>query len=168
MRTYEKNIKQIEIKDLIRELASEEKKIEWDEKYKSLVAKDYKNMFKFTTYIEDISEIKIHKILYYLHGFYQSKYNKNLFDNPRFESWKYGPVEMTFRRTKARNIKFSGVQEEDEWIKKILFNLMRYETEHLIDMTHDTDPWIKAGSGKKIHEEIKNSDIREFFDKLIV
>ncbi len=148
----------IEIKELIKEIAND-KKDEWKNEYKSLIKEDKKNLFKFTMYIEDISEIKIHKILYFLHGFYQSKFNENIFKDPYFESWKYGPVEIIYRNNKSRDI---FINENEKWVKEMLFNLMRNETTHLIDLTHSTDPWIKAGSGKKFHEPIKDEDIREF------
>lgn len=45
----------------------------------------------------NVSELHIHKILFILYGAFYKEFNKELF-NQNFQAWKYGPVEIDYRK----------------------------------------------------------------------
>ena len=44
-----------------------------------------------------ISELFMHKILFFIYGGFYKNFKKDLFE-PNFETWKYGPVEIDYRK----------------------------------------------------------------------
>ncbi|MDE5767016.1 MAG: DUF4065 domain-containing protein, partial [Malacoplasma sp.] len=53
-----------------------------------------------------ISELFMHKILFFIYGGFFKNFKKNLFE-PNFEAWKYGPVEIDYRKEFKKNKKSS-------------------------------------------------------------
>lgn len=78
----------------------------------------------------DISELQMHKILYFLYGGFLKHYNKEIF-KPKFAAWQYGPVETKYR-TKKNDKSFNDSyfkinlnyfnKEEKTILKKLLKN----------------------------------------------
>lgn len=105
----------------------------------------------------EVSELHIHKILFILYGAFHKEFNKELF-NPNFQAWKYGPVEIDFRKyftnRKLNNInqndedlynKFNYVlnnNQEKNFLKKVTTNLLKFSPWSLVEYTHSLDAWI--------------------------
>lgn len=122
-----------------------------------------------------ISELQIHKILYIVYGNFYAKFEKELFKDAHFEAWKYGPVEVDFRRYFNPNIKISeslklkihgkfDVElkiEEKDFLFKIIEKTLRFSPWSLVNFTHNTDPWLN--NFDKDEMIIPNKEIQEWF-----
>ncbi len=127
---------------------------------KSFSEKQIENM-------NDFSELKMHKMLYFIYGLYYKKYGKELFD-AKFQAWRYGPVEVNYRYKSNKGIGFeiSFNENESEYISSILEKFMLLDTWTLVEMTHETTPWKLAYDTGKRFAEISNNSIKEYFKNL--
>lgn len=143
-----------EIKEIIKEVAKE------------INVNDIKNKIDFEKYtldFEDVSELKIHKILYFLYGFYWSEKEEELF-TPNFFSYKHGPVEKNYRSNKEIFIEYDDSNKEE--VDKIIKNLLKYNVWHLVEVSHLTKPWIDSGEGKIYEKKIETKEIQEYFRQI--
>ncbi len=115
---------------------------------------------------QDFSELKVHKILYFLYGIYHSRYGKSdgeLFE-ANFQAWRYGPVEINYRYSPE---KFNIIIDKNKvQLMTILKNLMKFDVWDLVEHSHQTKPWIKAYNTGKMFAEISNENIHEYFDEV--
>ena len=138
---------EMEIKELIKEVA-EKNQNDWSKEYKENSAK-YINLVEN---LNDVSELKIHKILYFAYGKFGNLHNgEKLIKNAKFESWRHGPVEINYRNNQNINLIFNESQRES--LENIILKLIKYNVWTLVDLSHRTDPWIKAGEGRRIHQK---------------
>ncbi len=118
--------------------------------------------------MEDHSELKVHKILYFLYGFYYRQYQKELFD-PEFQAWKYGPVEINYRKH-PKIFQLNFLESEEGYIKKVVLYFMKINSWDLVEMSHQTEPWLKLYKGKnEMFISIPKDIIQNYFlhsDKL--
>ena len=118
-----------------------------------------------------VSELQMHKILYLLFGEFYLEFNKNLFDQPNFEAWKLGPVEIDFRKgfkeNKIENIKKFNLflnYKEILFLKELIKKLLRHSAWYLVDITHTSNAWIDNYDGKEeSRNKISEKDIKEKF-----
>ena len=118
-----------------------------------------------------VSELQMHKILYLLFGKFYLEFNKNLFDQPNFEAWKLGPVEIDFRKgfkeNKIENIKKFNLflnYKEILFLKELIKKLLRHSAWYLVDITHTSNAWIDNYDGKEeSRNKISEKDIKEKF-----
>lgn len=115
---------------------------------------------------EKITELHIHKILYFLFGFFWKEYKKELF-NANFEAWKYGPIEIDFRNKKnLEKLEIFINNNELKFLDKIIFNLLKYDVWNLVDESHKTLPWLENYIEGEIHSMIKIENIKKYFESL--
>ncbi|AHK22426.1 Panacea domain-containing protein [Candidatus Hepatoplasma crinochetorum] len=113
-----------------------------------------------------VSELQIHKILYFVYGYFWKKYQEELFAAD-FEAWKYGPIEINYRiNKKIIESKIIFNEEKKEFIKDKINKLLVYEIWFLIEQSHLTTPWIKNFNSDKDPKKIDNNEIKDFFEKL--
>lgn len=126
---------------------------------------------------EDLSNMKINKLLYYAQGYYLQKYGDVMFDDP-IEAWEHGPVVPdVYRRYKACGD--APVSECDESraaivppeAADILFEVARqygrYTASALRSMTHVIGgPWDQVYRNKARHLEITVPVIRQYFQNI--
>ena len=118
-----------------------------------------------------ISELQMHKILYLLFGEFYLEFNKNLFEQPNFEAWKLGPVEIDFRigfkDNKVNEIKKFNIflnYKEIMFLKELIKKLLRHSAWYLVDITHTSNAWLDNYDGKKdSRNKISEKDIKEKF-----
>ena len=118
-----------------------------------------------------ISELQMHKILYLLFGEFYLEFNKNLFDQPNFEAWKLGPVEIDFRKgfkeNKINQIKKFNIflnYKEIMFLKGLIKKLLRHSAWYLVDITHTSNAWIDNYDGKEdSRNKISEKDIKDKF-----
>ena len=118
-----------------------------------------------------ISELQMHKILYLLFGEFYLEFNKNLFEQPNFEAWKLGPVEIDFRKgfkeNKINQIKKFNIflnYKEIMFLKGLIKKLLRHSAWYLVDITHTSNAWIDNYDGKEdSRNKISEKDIKEKF-----
>ena len=118
-----------------------------------------------------ISELQMHKILYLLFGEFYLEFNKNLFDQPNFEAWKLGPVEIDFRKgfkdNKINQIKKFNIflnYKEIIFLKELIKKLLRHSAWYLVDITQTSNAWLDNYDGKEdSRNKISEKDIKEKF-----
>ena len=152
------------------ELFNEENKISELQKEVSKISELQKEENK-------ISELQMHKILYIIYGNFYAKFEKELFKNANFEAWRYGPVEVDFRKYFNSNIKINKKlessiynkfnaelkTEEKNFLFKIIRKALRFSPWSLVQFTHDTDPWLKNFDENKNNIPIPSREIQEWF-----
>lgn len=122
---------------------------------------------------DQITNLKLNKLLYYAQGVTLARTGKPLFDNP-IEAWTHGPVVpdiyhkyKEFRRTPI--ISSDGDTDRSRFSDEeldALFDVMRefgqYTGSMLIALTHKPDtPWSKTIADRRT--ELSQSEIREYF-----
>jgi len=107
--------------------------------------------------------IKVQKILYFLYGVYYKDTGEEIINNPIFYSFKYGPFEENYSKKKdiILHIQNDKIDNVIDYIKR----LNDMDTIDLIELSHETAPWITAGSGKELWKRMDNEEIREYFKK---
>lgn len=119
------------------------------------------------------SLVKLQKILYFTYIDYLKITDKKLF-NEEFEAWIHGPVcREVFNYVRINHdIEFKSIkplevlEEDKKIIQKIVKNYINFESDELIFLTHETEPWKKARKGLSAEEysdkKIDFQDINEY------
>lgn len=111
-----------------------------------------------------VSELQAHKILYFLYGYFWKEYEKELF-KANFEAWKYGPVEVDFRKNKISKFDIKLNEIEKKFTEEKISQLLNYGVWFLVEQSHLTKPWIDNYSSEVNckWKKIKNKEIKDFF-----
>ena len=97
-----------------------------------------------------VSELQMHKILFLTFCEFYQKFSKNLFTNPNFVAWKFGPVELDYRQLSQNpssernqlnkfNIKID--QEEYQYLKDLIQKMLSHSVWHLVAISHSSPAW---------------------------
>lgn len=121
----------------------------------------------------DLSELYMHKALYFLYGYFYAEFKKELFKDAKFQAWKYGPVEIDVREQFKLNKKIKDLDkfnieintDEKKFLKKIIENLLNFSTWKIVELSHYTDPW-KNNFVQNNWKEIPIKEIKSYFEKL--
>lgn len=123
---------------------------------------------------DDLTNMKINKLLYFAQGHYLRKYGTPLFDNT-IEAWDHGPVVpevySAYKRYGDQPIKgydgdmIAGITPEAE---DLLYNVARkygrYTASALRNMTHVVgSPWDQFYQGNHSHAAIPLTAIQNYF-----
>ena len=133
---------------------------------------------------ENLTPMKMQKMVFFVYGYYKAKTRKSIFDDERFQVWQFGPVLPSlysyFKKYGTSNIRkyavrFDGsmprfnkeaVQNFDV-IQSINLVWAKYGHRSAIDLstlTHKEDtPWDKARKRDSLY--IDDKDIEEYFKK---
>lgn len=124
----------------------------------------------------DLTNIKLNKLLYFAYGLYLAKTGKKLF-NGDFRAYKHGPVEVsiynkykTFGTNPISSIDNSIDEFPEDIFETLIDILSKYGDKsswYLSNLTHDdfNSPWKKVDYLKK--EKIKDEDLIDYFkDKI--
>lgn len=114
---------------------------------------------------DEISNLKLQKLLYYAQGASLALRNKPMFEDD-IEAWKHGPVVPTVYR-KYKNSGSSGImnieepknlsKEDLEILKMVYDTFGEYSAWGLRNLTHSESPWIETERNQVIpQEKIKN------------
>lgn len=145
------------------------------------------NLLSITKYLVEkhkiLLSVKIQKILYFLFLDYLKEYNSKLFEE-EFEAWVYGPViPRLFNHIREHGFDFTEYYDYDEevikeikpldnndlinnFIDEKIINYKKMTTEKLVEMSHNTLPWIKARNGiistEPSKEKIKFNELKKY------
>lgn len=123
---------------------------------------------------DDVTNMKLNKLLYYAQGHYLSKYGTPLFSDP-IEAWDHGPVVpavySAYKRYGDRPITGydqSTISAVTPQVSDILFGVARnygkFSASALRNMTHVIDsPWDQVYHKGQAHTEIPLSLIQNYF-----
>lgn len=118
---------------------------------------------------DNISNLKLQKLLYYAQGCYLALRDRELF-NDKILAWKHGPVVesvyYTFRKFGADGIsefdKNIEIDKDTESILIEVYNVFgKYSAWGLREMTHNETPWKSTEQS----EEISQESIKEYFEE---
>lgn len=127
--------------------------------------------------LDDLTNMKINKLLYLAQGHYLAKYGKPLFDD-RIEAWDHGPVVppvyYAYKSLGDRPIKDYNPDIVDQITpeaEEILFGVARkyggYTASYLRKMTHAVGaPWGQVYRRGCANVEILLASIRDYFSDL--
>lgn len=126
---------------------------------------------------ENITNLKLQKLLYYAQGFYLALENEPLFSD-EIQAWAHGPVVpdvySEFKRYGYKEIKEKYQLEgnisisEKNIIEKTWAIFKSYDGKQLEELTHLEDPWINARKGlpemTSSTNPIEEADIKVYFE----
>jgi uncharacterized phage-associated protein len=129
---------------------------------------------------DDITHLKLQKLVYYAQAWYLAMHNKPLFQN-RIEAWAHGPVCREiydrFRHFSGKPIPakaaLSAPSEIDADVKDYLDEVWevysQYSAAKLEHMTHEEAPWIEARKGIMLgmpsQEVISENTMRDYYSQ---
>ena len=124
---------------------------------------------------DQISNLKLQKLLYYAQGYSLAILDRPLFDEP-IECWRYGPVvESVYHYYKhyrdqcipsIDTFNYSAFDYDDLAIlNRISLEYGQYSAWKLRDMTHEERPWKQADAFN--NSEISFSSIKIFFKEVL-
>jgi uncharacterized phage-associated protein len=136
--------------------------------------------------INDVTNLKLQKLLYFAYGIYFILYDKKLFTSP-IQAWKLGPVipkvyhefknhggkPITTRvfianedeEDSARLAEYSFTEEESKSLSIACAAYGHKKARTLVDITHNKNSaWSRAWNQNRRHILIPDEDIRNEFD----
>jgi uncharacterized phage-associated protein len=125
------------------------------------------------------SQLKLHKLLYYIQAWSLALYDEPLLDE-KFQAWIHGPVSRTiYNRFKDTKNMFSSITEEDisdysdlpqtaiYHIDEVLEAYGDFSGTQLEELTHQEAPWINARKGLSRFDRseriISEDDMKQFY-----
>jgi uncharacterized phage-associated protein len=133
-----------------------------------------------------VTQMKLQKMVYFAHGYHLAKYNEPLIKE-EFEAWKFGPVVQSiyhdYKLYGSDAIIDTGLIAEDgdkleaEDLNSAAVDAIEYTwqvTKHLTASqlsrwSHlDGSPWAQVYSERQYSIPIKNTAIKEYFEKVLL
>lgn len=132
---------------------------------------------------EYITQMKLHKLLYYAQGVFLAMFNKRLFDEEML-AWTHGPVVRSIY-DKYQGIRELGTENLDEEqlsdyqtlagndntrvILEVVYETYgKYSAGQLRNMTHEETPWKEAWKSGNGSEPLKDETVTKYFKENIV
>jgi len=123
----------------------------------------------------DLTNLKLQKLLYFAQGEYLRKTGQPLFAD-EIEAWQYGPVIRSvydaYKSCGAFPITLFDIKTEPKeladniraFVKSIWSKYGKYSASHLVSLTHRKgSPWDKATSSPSSFGSISRDDLRAAF-----
>lgn len=133
-----------------------------------------KNLREFSNEdTEDITNLKLQKLLYYAQGFYMEKYNTPLF-NEELEAWTHGPVvPEVYHKYKSFGSKGidkfeenKGIDKDTVYILKEIYDIFgKFSAWGLRNITHSETPWNETPRGEIIAKDKIKTYFKEHADE---
>lgn len=117
----------------------------------------------------NLSKIRIHKLLYFTYIEYYLAYGEELF-TPNFQAWRYGPVEVDIYYNRClEDHDISLTLQEQMFVQSIYEKYKNYKDFELVNISHKTAPWIEAYDQQEIfhNNKISNDRILLYVNKLL-
>ena len=122
--------------------------------------------------LNDITNMKLLKLLYFAHAIHLVKYDSELFDDT-VEAWKYGPaindVYEKYKEYKDKVLPDEHINENDFTEDEILsvdsaIELFdKYSARELCDITHEHGPWKDVYKEGEQHIPMSNDSIKRYY-----
>lgn len=118
---------------------------------------------------ENLTNMKLQKILYYLQGYHFAIFNEELFEE-EIEAWKYGPVvSQVYNSYKIYGNNSIPVPENKDsfdsltdlkknFIIKVYGYFRQFDPIKLMELTHGESPWLDAFGQSTVIDREKLSD----------
>lgn len=141
--------------------------------YKAIDVANYM-IYLTSSCFDDVSNMKLNKLLYFAQGHYLQKNDTVLFEEP-LEAWKRGPIVNTvyqmYKKYEDSSIKVYDADKlkiisecDRDFLLEIARVYGRYNAVELSNMTHiSKGPWHNSYKKDKLHVIIPNELIKEYF-----
>ncbi len=115
-----------------------------------------------------ITNLKLHKLLYYAQGCNLAMYNEPLF-NEEIYNWEYGPVVKDIYQCNRKNpfttFKLIDIDSKTNALLEEVYKVFgKFSAWALMEMTHSEDPWKNTNRNEIISKE----SIRQYFVENVV
>ncbi len=115
-----------------------------------------------------ITNLKLHKLMYYAQGCHLAMYNEPLF-NEEIYNWEYGPVVKSIYQCNSKNpfteYKQIKIDEKTNALLEEVYKVFgKFSAWALMEMTHSEDPWKNTNRNDIIPKE----SIRQYFVENVV
>ncbi|MDR6216167.1 type II toxin-antitoxin system antitoxin SocA domain-containing protein [Paracidovorax wautersii] len=124
---------------------------------------------------DDVSNLKLQKLLYYAQGFHLALFDRPLFEN-EIRAWTHGPVVAEVYRDykqhggnpipRAQCDLDALTNAEQELLAEVYQVYGQYSAWKLRNMTHEEAPWVTA-YGQAPDSVISHGAMRDFFRTLV-
>jgi len=125
---------------------------------------------------EELSNMKLQKLLYYAQGHYLARHHAPLFAEP-MQAWSHGPVvpkvyrafsnfgSATIELEASDSFRWSDVDAATSEFLSMVWNTYGgYSAGRLRNMTHDEPPWRNSWRGDDERDvEISQADMEKYF-----
>ncbi len=124
---------------------------------------------------EELSNLKLQKLLYYAQGHYLGEHHRPLFDEP-IQAWSHGPVAPSvYREYKGFGSSSIELPDSDpfewehvdpattEFLGKVWNTYGGFSAGRLRNMTHDERPWRKHWRDDERNIVIPQADMEGYF-----
>ncbi|MGE6611854.1 Panacea domain-containing protein [Peribacillus sp. NPDC076916] len=127
------------------------------------IAASIKSLYTKILQMDDLTEMKMHKLLYYSQKKHFENFGTWLF-NDDFEGWRHGPVNRKVRSSFAHLPEEVELSLEEEYsIRETIFEYGVYPAEVLSNMSHDEEAYKisrhRLGEYDRGNRIIKKEDI---------
>lgn len=125
---------------------------------------------------EEVTNLKLQKLLYYAQAWYLVNFNKPLFDE-KIEAWQFGPV-IPDVYNEFKSFGRTPIEIEDEDCKKIINDVecvnyldefcehfLKFSATDLVSMSHSEEPWINAFNNA-ISNEISQEVMQKYYSAM--
>ena len=121
---------------------------------------------KETKQSNEVTELQMHKILFFLYGRFYNQYKIELWQ-PNFEAWKYGPVEINYRHNpklvEPIDIDQLSLDQKNE-LHRMIVKLLKTSVWQLVDFSHTLNSWIN--NQDKNNSKISKEEIQQDFSTI--
>ncbi|MDO7884269.1 Panacea domain-containing protein [Hymenobacter cheonanensis] len=125
----------------------------------------------------DITNLKLQKLVYYVQGFSLAAYDEKLFDEP-IQAWRYGPVVADlyhYYKDNGSQVIFPDpsyeftqdfTPEQEELMKEVNNIYGQYSGVKLMHLTHEERPWMEAQ--EKGASIINTQTMQDYFKEQLI
>ncbi|MCM3739250.1 DUF4065 domain-containing protein [Oceanobacillus luteolus] len=114
----------------------------------------YEKIYAYDREENDMTEMKMHKLLYFAQKQHYQNFGEWLFEN-EFEGWVHGPVNKEVRRffECLPTIQADELTLEEEYtIREVLHNYGKYSAYHLRELSHQDEAYKASRRGLSPNE----------------
>lgn len=113
---------------------------------------------------DDITHLKLQKLLYYAQAWYLANYSEPLFDE-ELQAWTHGPVVLSiwdeFKKYEYGSLPISDEvidfsNEIEKHLQEVYKEYGKYSAKELERLTHEEEPWKKTRNNISIEEKCTN------------
>lgn len=129
------------------------------------------------TETNDITNLKLQKLVYYAQGFHLAMYDKQLFPD-LIEAWQYGPVvselyhaykqngNQIIAPTDSYDFSEQFTKDQEELLREVNEVYGQFSGMKLMNMTHEERPWLEAIETKT--QQISPYTMQSYFKEQLI
>lgn len=123
----------------------------------------YESVYEITPEESDLTEMKMHKLLYFAQKIHYANFGEWLF-NEDFEGWVHGPVNREVRRSYAMlpDTELEELTPEEEYtIREVVYDYGKYSASVLRNLSHQDKAYKLSRKGLELTDPGDNIILKE-------